>query len=336
MNRKIVLGMSGGVDSTVSARLLQDAGYEVYGLFMDIGMPNGARDALSAAKEVGIPLKVLDISSELEQKVCTPFVEAYLRGETPNPCIMCNPTVKFKSLLEYAREIGAEHIATGHYARVRDGRLYKGAPKNDQSYMLCRMTKEQLQHLVLPLGDYEKSQIRTLAAEMGLKVVAKPDSMEICFIPDGDYAAFIDSRGQSPGPGNFVDERGNVLGRHGGIHHYTIGQRRGLGISLGRRVFVSAIRPETNEVVISDGEGLYATEIRARDMNWLLPEIPAAPFTAGVRVRHSRFETPAIVTPEGGGESVTIVFESPVRAPTPGQSAVLYDGDVVMGGGYIV
>ncbi|MGI5936880.1 MAG: tRNA 2-thiouridine(34) synthase MnmA [Oscillospiraceae bacterium] len=336
MSKKIVLGMSGGVDSTVSARLLQNAGYEVYGLFMDIGTPNGAGDARTAAEEVGVPLKVLDISSELEQKVCTPFVQAYLRGETPNPCIMCNPLVKFKSLLEYAREIGAEHVATGHYARVRDGRLYKGTPKNDQSYMLCRVTREQLRHLVLPLGDFEKTQTRALAAEMGLKVAAKPDSMEICFIQDGDYAAFIESRGQAPGPGNFVDEEGNVLGRHRGIHRYTIGQRRGLGISLGQRVFVSAIRPETNEVVISDGDGLYAMEIRAVDMNWQVPEIPAAPFRAGVRVRHSRFETPAVVTPEEGGCSVKIVFEKPVRAPTPGQSAVLYDGDMVMGGGYIV
>ena len=331
--KKVVLGLSGGVDSAVSAMLLQKDGYEVRGLYMDIGTPNGAQEAQAVADSLNIPLLILDIREELEKNVCAPFVAAYLRGETPNPCIMCNPAVKFQALCDYGDKIGAESVATGHYARAENGRLLKGMPSNDQSYMLCRVTREQLSRLILPLGGFEKTAVRHMAAEMGMEVADKPDSMEICFVPKGDYAAFIESRGDYPPAGNFVSESGEILGRHKGIHHYTIGQRRGLGIALGQRMFVSELRPGTNEVVLSEGDGLYVTELHAADVNWQQPAA-AADFRCTVRVRHSKAETAATAVPEGTG--VHIIFDDPVRAPTPGQSAVMYDGAVLLGGGYII
>jgi len=332
VTEKIILGLSGGVDSAVAARLLQERGFEVNGMFLDVGGDGACRDVQAVADFLGIPLTVKDIKSELEKKVCCPFAEAYLCGRTPNPCIMCNPTVKFKALCEFADELGANYIATGHYARTRDGRLYKGMPSNDQSYMLCRLTPKQVARLVLPLGELEKGQVRALAEGIGLPVAGKPDSMEICFIPDGDYAGFIERRGVVPPEGNFVDAEGNVLGRHRGIHRYTVGQRRGLGIAVGRRVFVSEIRPEANEVVLSDGDVLMTDRIFAEDVNWISTR--TEPFYADVKVRHSKVQTPATVTPSGGGAD--IAFRLPVRAPTPGQSAAFYVGDELIGGGFIV
>lgn len=329
---RVVLGLSGGVDSAVAAALLRKAGYEVLALYLDMGAPGGVNEARSAARDIDIPLEVWDIGGALEEKVRAPFAAAYLRGETPNPCIMCNPSVKFRALCDFADKAGAKYIATGHYALAENGRLYKGRPANDQSYMLCRMTGEQLSRLILPLGAYEKKEVRQMAADMGFKVAKKPDSMEICFIPDSDYAAFIESRGTYPPQGNFVDGDGNVLGKHRGIHHYTLGQRRGLGIALGRRMFVSDIRPETNEVVLTPGDGLFVQEIFARDVNWLT-DVPKGEFRCTARVRHSKSETAATAVPAGGG--VRICFDEPVRAPTPGQSAVMYDGDLVLGGGTI-
>ncbi|MEG0778148.1 MAG: tRNA 2-thiouridine(34) synthase MnmA [Oscillospiraceae bacterium] len=332
MSKKVVLGLSGGVDSAVSARLLSDLGFEVFGLFLDIGGEAARSDALSVADFLKIPLKILDIREALEANVCAPFAAAYLRGETPNPCILCNPSVKFKALLEYADSIDAEYISTGHYAQTKDGKLFKGHPENDQSYMLCRLTSEQVRRLILPLGGMAKQEIRALAEGMNLPVANKPDSMEICFIPDGDYAEFIERRGEGfPPPGNFVDPLGNILGRHKGIHHYTIGQRRGLGIAVGKRIFVSEIRPATNEVVLRDGDILYTSEISVRSINWLVPQSDT--FSADVRVRHSRVQTAAVVTPTESGAMVR--FNTPVRAPTAGQSAVFYIGDMVVGGGFI-
>lgn len=329
---KVVLGLSGGVDSAVSARLLQDRGMDVTGVFLDIGAPAARADAEGAAKFLNIPLIVRDIRAELEESVCAPFAAAYLRGETPNPCILCNPAVKFKTLISEADSIGAKYIATGHYAAARDGGLYKGRPENDQSYMLCRLRPEQVERLLLPLGEYAKTEVRAMAERMGLPVAAKPDSMEICFIPDGDYGAYIESRGYAPPEGSFVDTEGRVLGRHRGIHRYTLGQRRGLGIAAGRRIFVSEIRPASNEVVLSDGEELFVTEAAARDVNWLLPESDS--FEASVKVRHSKTETVAVVTPTGTGAAIE--FAAPVRAPTAGQSAAFYIGQRLVGGGFIV
>ena len=332
MADKVVLGLSGGVDSAVASRLLQDRGFEVLGLYLDIAGEASREDAKSVAEKLGVSIKIADIASQLEEKVCRPFVEAYLRGETPNPCILCNPNVKFKTLLEYADSVGAKYISTGHYARAIDGHLLKGKPENDQSYMLSRLKKEQVARLVLPLGAYSKNEVRLLAESFNLPVAHKPASMEICFIPDQDYGAYIEKRGIIPPEGNYVDESGKILGRHKGIHRYTIGQRRGLNIAAGKRIFVSAIRPDTNEVVLSDGDELFTTSISVRDVNWLLPQTSI--FDAEVRVRHSKVSTAAEITPNG--DSAEVRFVEPVRAPTKGQTAVFYNGDEVIGGGFIV
>ncbi len=327
---KVVLGFSGGVDSSVAALLLADAGYQVHGLYLDTG--GGAPEELyPAAERLGFPLTVLDVRAAMEERVCRPFAQGYLRGETPNPCVLCNPAVKFAALCAHADALGAERVATGHYVRAENGRIYKGLPANDQSYMLCRLRREQAERLLAPLGGYEKAGVRALAADRGLPAAKKPDSMEICFIPDGDYAAWIERRGDVPPPGDFI-YRGAAVGRHRGIHRYTLGQRRGLAFAAGRRVYVSEICPRSNQVVLSDGDGLYAGGITLRDMSWLV-DPPAATFPASVRVRHSRAEYPALVSPRGDGADLELL--SPVRAPAAGQSAALYDGPLLLGGGFI-
>ena len=329
---KVVLGLSGGVDSAVAARLLMQNGYQVHGLYMDIGTQEARQDAIDTAAFLGVDLKIADISARLEEHVCRPFLEAYLKGETPNPCILCNPAVKFKTLIDYADEIGAEWVATGHYARIIDGALCKGLPANDQSYMLCRLKRDQVRRLVLPLGGYEKQQVRALAEEFGIPVAHKPDSMEICFIPDKDYIGWIRSRSAFPGPGELVFH-GQVIGRHEGIYRYTVGQRWP-GLLNERKVYVSEIQPRENRVVLALWEELFQTEVHAREMNWLI-EPPDRPLRATVRVRHTKWENPPCAvtpTPEGGA---VIICDEPVRAPARGQSAVLYDGERVIGGGFI-
>lgn len=328
---KIVLGFSGGVDSAVSTMLLKKAGHEVYGLYIDNADEAARQCAIDAAEFIGVPLTVLDVKAELERNVCRPFTEAYLRGETPNPCIICNPSTKFKNLLAEADRIGAELVATGHYARTENGRLMKGMPANDQSYMLCRLSREQVRRAVFPLGGFEKTQVRALAEEFGLPVAHKPDSMEICFIPDKDYIGWISRRAELPPPGDFIF-RGEVVGRHEGIHRYTVGQRRP-GLIDGRKVYISRISAADNTIELALWEDLFKTEVRARDFNWLIDR-PAEPIRANVRVRHTKWETPpCTVYPEGDG--VRIICDEPVRAPAVGQSAVLYDGDYVLGGGFI-
>ena len=329
---KIVLGFSGGVDSAVSTMLLKKAGHEVYGLYMDNADEAARQCAIDAAEFIGVPLTVLDVKAELERNVCRPFTEAYLRGETPNPCIICNPSTKFKNLLAEADRIGAELVATGHYARTENGRLMKGMPANDQSYMLCRLSREQVRRAVFPLGGFEKTQVRALAEEFGLPVAHKPDSMEICFIPDKDYIGWISRRAEMPPPGDFIF-RGEVVGRHEGIHRYTVGQRRP-GLIDGRKVYISRISAADNTIELALWEDLFKTEVRARDFNWLIDR-PAEPIRANVRVRHTKWEMPpCTVYPEADG--VRIICDEPVRAPAVGQSAVLYDGDYVLGGGFII
>lgn len=329
---KIVLGFSGGVDSAVSTMLLKKAGHEVYGLYMDNADEAARQCAIEAAEFIGVPLTVLDVKAELERNVCRPFTEAYLRGETPNPCIICNPSTKFKNLLAEADRIGAELVATGHYARTENGRLMKGMPANDQSYMLCRLSREQVRRAVFPLGGFEKTQVRALAEEFGLPVAHKPDSMEICFIPDKDYIGWISRRAELPPPGDFIF-RGEVVGRHEGIHRYTVGQRRP-GLIDGRKVYISRISAADNTIELALWEDLFKTEVRARDFNWLIDR-PAEPIRANVRVRHTKWEMPpCTVYPEADG--VRIICDEPVRAPAAGQSAVLYDGDYVLGGGFII
>ena len=329
---KVVLGFSGGVDSAVSAALLRRAGHEVHGVYLDNSNEVARRDAIETAEFLSIPLSVVPIAAELEREVCAPFCESYLRGETPNPCILCNPSVKFKDLLAIADGLGAEAIATGHYARAEGGALFKGRPANDQSYMLCRLRREQLSRLVLPLGAMVKTETRALAEELSLPVANKPDSMEICFIPDKDYVGWLSRRAELPEGGDFVFH-GEVVGRHEGVFRYTVGQRRS-GLLDGRKVYISRIDAKTNTIELALWEELFKTELLARDFNWLVDE-PAGPIRASVRVRHTKWEEPKC-TAAVDGDRVCIVCDEPVRAPAPGQSAVLYDGDRVLGGGFIV
>ena len=330
---KVVLGFSGGVDSAVSAALLRRAGWEVCGLYLDNTDENARRDAVETAAFLELPLEILDVRAELEEKVCAPFCQSYLRGETPNPCILCNPSVKFRALLETADRLGAEAVATGHYARAEGGALYKGRPSNDQSYMLCRLRREQLDRLVLPLGGMEKTETRALAERLGLPVAHKKDSMEICFIPDRDYVGWLSRRGELPGPGPFL-LHGRVLGEHAGIVNWTVGQRIP-GLYEGRKLYVSRIDAASNSVELAPWEELFKTALTARDFNWLVDE-PKSSVRASVRVRHTKWEEPACTVSPLPDGSVRIVCDAPVRAPAPGQSAVLYDGDKVLGGGFIV
>ena len=337
-DKKVVLGLSGGVDSAVAAQRLLGQGYEVHGLYLDIGL-GGEQSARDNAAKLGIPLTVRSIQQELEEHVCAPFAADYLSGRTPIPCARCNRAVKFPALISFAREIGANWVATGHYARIGTGCdggpiLLRGNSANDQSYMLSRLTRDMLSHVLFPLGDGPKEQTRQEAEAGQLPAAARPASMEICFIPDDAYAAWLDARGGTPPPGNFVDANGNVLGTHKGFHHYTIGQRRGLGVSSTGRLFVTEIRPHTNEVVLSHGEGLHAFMVHTDSLNWLGEHPLSGPMEVEVRLRHSRRQDPATIIPLGGGR-VDIHMKHPARAPTPGQLAVFYQGDQVLGSGWI-
>ena len=299
--------------------------------------PADARPAYqraAVAERLGIPFETADIRAELEREVCAPFAADYRAGRTPLPCARCNPAVKFPALFALAGRIGARYVSTGHYARVENGVLKKGMPANDQSYMLARLTREQLQKVIFPLGDYEKNQVRALARGFGIPVADKPDSMEICFIPDGDYAAWLERRGFSTPEGNFVDKEGKVLGRHRGIHCYTLGQGRGLGVSGPHRYYVTALRPDSNEVVLSDGSDLGRDEVRGTEPNWLAVDSLTGPMEVTVRLRHSKTQLAATLEPEGDG--VLLRMHTPARAPTPGQLAVFYDGDAVVGSAWIV
>lgn len=334
---KVVLGLSGGVDSAVAAARLRQQGMEVYGVWLDAGVqsPEAAR---KAAEELEIPLEIVDIREELEHHVCTPFAAGYLAGETPLPCAVCNPTVKFPALLRVAGRIGAKWVATGHYARTslgENGRicLLRGRSANDQSYLLARLTQEILQRVLFPLGDTEKNNTRQQAAQNHLTAADSPDSMEICFVPDDDYAGWLDRRGPTPPPGDFMDVQGHVLGKHKGIHHYTIGQRRGLGISADARLFVTQIDREHNTVILSKGEDLYKSTVWCDRPNWISIPAPTQPLEAEVRFRHSRTSLPARVIPEGSG--VIVEPLTPARAPTPGQLAVFYEDDMVLGSAWI-
>lgn len=329
---RVVLGFSGGVDSAVCAALLKQQGHQVMGVYLDNTDERAKNDAVQAAEFIGIPLRVIDVKAELEEKVCKPFTRCYLRGETPNPCIICNPAVKFRNLLLAADELGAELIATGHYARAENGGIYKGMPANDQSYMLCRLEREQAERLILPLGGFEKTRVRQLAEELDLPVAHKPDSMEICFIPDKDYIGWLSRRAAMPDAGDFIFH-GEVVGRHEGIFRYTVGQRRG-GLIGDRKVYISRICPDTNTVELALWEELFRTEVTAKDFNWLI-DTPTEPVRGTVRVRHTKWENPSC-TAYVEGDRVRIMCDEPVRAPAPGQSAVLYDGDRLLGGGFIV
>ncbi len=335
---KVVLGLSGGVDSAVAAALLRQQGYDVYGLFLELGL-GGQQQAQQTADALGIPLHIAHRAPALEQHVCQYFASEYQNARTPNPCVVCNRLVKFQTLADYADEIGAKWLATGHYARIgqdTEGRvlLMRAQSEKDQSYMLHRLSREVLSRCIFPLGMMEdKSAVRAQAQALGLPVAQKKDSMDVCFIPDGNWQGWLERHGVRLPEGNFIDENGKILGRHKGLHHYTVGQRKGLGIAAEGRLFVKALRPETNEVVLSLND-VFQKEILVQQVHYCAPEYAAdGTFACTVRVRYSKRAQRAVVTP--CGQEARIVFEDEARAPAAGQAAVFYDGDIVIGGGFI-
>ena len=352
---KILIAMSGGVDSSVAAKLLCDAGNECIGCTMklfdncDAGLSRSRtccslddiEDARSVAFSLGMRYYVFNFKDDFREKVIKKFASAYLAGQTPNPCIDCNRYMKFDKLYERARLLGCDKIATGHYARIEfDGEKYmlKKArdESKDQSYVLYMLTQEQLAHTLFPLGELIKSETRAIAEASKLTNAQKPDSQDICFVPDGDYAAAIERlTGKTSAPGNFIDTDGNVLGTHRGITHYTIGQHRGLGLALPERRYICKIDAGSGTVTLGSGTELYSREVLVRDFNWISGEAPSGPIRCSAKIRYRQPEQAANVEPLSENEAL-IRFDTPQSAVTPGQSAVLYDDGTVLGGGIIV
>ena len=352
---KILIAMSGGVDSSVAAKLLCDAGNECIGCTMklfdncDAGLSRSRtccslddiEDARSVAFSLGMRYYVFNFKDDFREKVIKKFASTYLAGQTPNPCIDCNRYMKFDKLYERARLLGCDKIATGHYARIEfDGEKYmlKKArdESKDQSYVLYMLTQEQLAHTLFPLGELIKSETRAIAEASKLTNAQKPDSQDICFVPDGDYAAAIERlTGKTSAPGNFIDTDGNVLGTHRGITHYTIGQHRGLGLALPERRYVCKIDAGSGTVTLGSGTELYSREVLVHDFNWISGEAPSGPIRCSAKIRYRQPEQAANVEPLSENEAL-IRFDTPQSAVTPGQSAVLYDDDTVLGGGIIV
>ncbi len=342
----------------MAAYLLKEEGYDVIGVTMQIWQDeheaeveeNGGCCGLSAvddarrvAQFLDIPYYVMNFKQDFKDRVMSYFVEEYLHGRTPNPCIACNRYVKWESLLKRSMDIGADYIATGHYAQIT--KLTNGryaicnsvTAAKDQTYALYNLTQYQLAHTLMPVGAYVKDEIRQIAKNLGMPVAHKPDSQEICFIPDNDYAAFIDREadGCVPGEGNFVSVTGEVIGRHKGITHYTIGQRKGLNLSMGHPVFVTQIRPETNEVVIGESEDVFSKELICNQINYMGMEDLTAPRKVTAKIRYAHQGAPCLIEKVGEDE-VRCTFDEPVRAITPGQAVVFYEDNYVLGGGTIV
>lgn len=354
MSKKVLVAMSGGVDSSVAALLVIDAGHEATGVTMrlydnkTIGNDDktccsldNVNDAKSVADNLGIPFEVCDFRPEFEDKIINKFISSYEHGITPNPCVDCNRTLKFEELFRAGQELGQDYIATGHYAIIEHGedgryKLKKAADlSKDQSYVLYSLSQEQLSHTMFPLGGLHKSETRKIAEEHSFINANRKESQDICFIPDGDYAAFIERyTGKKIESGNFVDMDGNVLGIHKGIIHYTIGQRKGLGLALEQPMYVQYIDVENNEVVLGSNEDLFTNELTAHNFNWVSIAYPNEPFRAKARIRYKHKESPATIIPISERE-VKIIFDEPQRAITKGQSVVVYDGDYVIGGGII-
>ena len=362
---KIVLAMSGGVDSSVAAALLKEQGHEVVGCFMRLGSPKGveeaescapnkkvgghkqgccsvndAADARRVADRLGIPLYVLNFERDFS-RVIDYFVGEYDAGRTPNPCVRCNDWLKFGRLDDYAHAIGADYVASGHYARVEhtpDGpRLLRGVDKSkDQSYVLFGAAEDRLARTLLPIGDYPKSRIREMAEAYDLPVYNKPDSQEICFVPDGDYAGLVARRGRGTQRGHIVDTRGNALGEHEGFQRYTIGQRRGLRIATGRPTYVVGTEPATNRVIVGDREALLSDELIADGANFLTPEAAGAfdGIKCDAKIRYNADPEPATLY-RTGDDTFQVVFDAPQSAVAPGQAVVCYAGDLVLAGGWI-
>jgi tRNA-specific 2-thiouridylase len=354
MPGRVVLAMSGGVDSSVAAVLLKRQGYDVVGMFMRTGVHDGgddtpthkkgccsavdAGDARRVADRLDIPFYALDFEADFD-RVIDYFADEYLRGRTPNPCVVCNTWLKFGKLWSFGKQLDADFIATGHYARVAtDGgepRLLTAAdPDKDQSYVLFGLRRSLLPRLLFPIGGYRKEEVRSLAREFGLAVADKPDSVEICFVPDGDHAGLIRRRRPDLATAGVIrDTSGKVLGEHDGYERFTIGQRKGLGVATGSRRFVLDIIPETREVVVGDREGLLAGGLVASDVNWLIDR-PTGALVCQAKIRYRHTPTAATVTATADG-GATVTFAEPQTAVTPGQAVVFYDGERVLGGGWI-
>lgn len=346
--------MSGGVDSSVAAYLMRKNGYDCIGCTMklynneDAGVERSrtccslddTEDARSVAYRLDMPFYVFNFTNLFRNTVIKKFVESYEKGITPNPCIDCNRYMKFDKLYERAKTLGCDYIVTGHYARIEKSNgkyLLKKAldETKDQSYVLYSMTQEQLGSTVFPLGSIKKTEVREIAEQNGFINANKPDSQDICFVPDGDYAAFLERyTGKKYQGGNFVTPDGKVIGKHNGIIHYTIGQRKGLGIAASRPLYVCKICEKSGDIVLGGNDDLLSYQANVYDFNWISGEIPQNAFRCRVKTRYRQPEQAATVTPTGEN-TVSIVFDEPQRAVTPGQSAVLYDGDVVLGGGTI-
>lgn len=355
--KTVVVGLSGGVDSSVAAYLLKEQGYDVIGVTMQIWQEedsctveeNGGccglsavEDARRVAQKLDIPYYVMNFRKEFQKQVIDYFTREYLEGRTPNPCIACNRYVKWESLLKRSLEIGADYIATGHYARVEqlpNGRYAirnSVTAKKDQTYALYNLTQEQLARTLMPVGAYTKDEIRKIAEEAGLLVAHKKDSQEICFVPDNDYAGFIkNSTGKTIPKGNFVQADGKVLGEHQGIIHYTIGQRKGLNLSMGHPVFVTKIRPDTNEVVIGENEDLFINTLLCDRVNFMAIEGLEEEVRLKAKIRYNHPGAECVISPAEEGK-VRVTFDQPQRAITPGQAVVFYQGEYVAGGGIIL
>lgn len=348
---KVIVGMSGGVDSATAALLLREAGYEVTGVTLRTWESGGSRcceiDAARAtARKLGVPHYVFNCVSDFQKSVEKPFISDYLHGITPNPCVVCNREVKWKRLLYAAAVMGAESVATGHYARVLhldNGRYaveQAADASKDQSYMLYRLTQEQLSRTLFPLGNLTKEEVRRVAERAGLPGADSPDSQELCFVTEGNYADYVKARSDCdiPEEGNFVDENGRFLGKHRGIFHYTVGQRKGLGLSIGRPAYVKSIHAETNEIVIGDEQSLYCREILCGRLNFMgvTGIMDGESVRANVKIRY-RHKGAAATLERNHSDTIRVRFDDPVKAATPGQSAVFYDdGRRIIGGGVIV
>lgn len=350
MAKKALVAMSGGVDSSVAAYLTKEAGYETSGATMQLFRSNGdwlnsrdIEDARSVASSMGIKHCVFDFSEDFREDVIDRFIRSYEAGQTPNPCVDCNRNIKFHRLFREGRKMSQDMIVTGHYARVeRDpgsGRylLLKAVDDNkDQSYVLYNLSQDQLAHTLFPLGNMSKPEARAIAEEQHFVSADKHESQDICFIPDGDYAGFIRRyTGRDYPPGNFVDRNGNILGQHLGIIKYTIGQRKGLGLALKHPMYVCAIDTARNEVILGDNEDLFRTELEADHVNWTAQDAPSGDMKVSAKIRYKHKEAPATVIPLAE-DKIKVIFDEPQRAVTAGQSVVLYDGNIVIGGGTII
>lgn len=341
MSKKVAIGLSGGVDSSVAAYLLKEKGYDLIGITMKVSDVDISEDAAKVAQKLGIPYHILDLRDEFKNHVIDNFAEEYLQGRTPNPCAMCNKYIKFGILLQKSKELGADYIATGHYAKVEEHNsrylvLNAKDDKKDQTYMFYSLTQDVLKHILMPCGEYTKVQIREIARNLGLEVHDKKESMDICFIPDNDHGKYIQSLECKDRikPGNFVDKQGNILGKHKGLIYYTIGQRKGLGLSLGKPGFVVDIIPERNEVVIGDESEIFNSGLIAKDINFIPFDSLENPMEVEAKIRYSTTKSKATIIPFEEGK-VKVVFEDKQRAITKGQRVVFYIQDMLVGGGTI-